>query len=150
PFYELGDGQWNIPDLRRLLIEVVPEDKRINDYEIKLQFPDLGSRTMLLNARRLRRESRQEALVLLAIEDVTERKQIEEVRREISERGRAVAVAAALRDKESEIARVSRALALGEMATSIGRDRHQCRSRPSPARRRNSEPSEARDSLALI
>ncbi len=66
--YELGNRQWDIPDLRRLLDEVLP-DKQFSDFEVDHEFRDIGRRTMLLNARRLEHGD----LILLAIEDVTER-----------------------------------------------------------------------------
>lgn len=51
--YDLGNGQWNIPDLRHLLTEVIPEQKTVRDYEVTHEFPDLGVRTMRLNARQI-------------------------------------------------------------------------------------------------
>jgi PAS domain S-box-containing protein len=71
--YELGNRQWDIPKLRRLLEEVLPTDKQFEDYEVEHEFEGVGRRTMLLNARQL--DSLQ--LILLAIEDVTERKRAE-------------------------------------------------------------------------
>ena len=72
--YDLGDRQWDIPDLRKLLAEVLPESKKIEDYEVEHEFPKLGRRTMLLNGRRVEQRDGKEPLLLLAIEDVTERK----------------------------------------------------------------------------
>jgi len=51
--YELGDGQWDIPELRLLLERIVPEHGVMDDYEVERQFPELGKRTMLLNARKV-------------------------------------------------------------------------------------------------
>jgi two-component system CheB/CheR fusion protein len=76
--YDLGNGQWNIPKLRTLLEEVLPLKKALQDFEIVHDFPTLGNRVMLLNARSLWREDDQTMLFLLAIEDITERKRIEE------------------------------------------------------------------------
>jgi len=76
--YDLGDGQWDIPLLRRLLEEVLPKDKTLHDFEIVHDFPSLGLRVMLLNAQTLWREDDDSVLFLLAIEDITERKRIEE------------------------------------------------------------------------
>lgn len=73
--YELVDGQWNIPPLRELLEQLVPEHRRIDDYEICLDVPRLGSRTMLMNARCITDSEGPGDLVLLAIEDITERRQ---------------------------------------------------------------------------
>src|SRR5437763_12005815 len=74
--YELGNGQWDIPDLRRLLEDIVPASSVFNDFELAHDFPAIGRRLMLLNARKLRPGSHAELLVL-AMEDVTERRRIE-------------------------------------------------------------------------
>ena len=75
--YDLGDGQWNIPDLRRLLSEVIPQQSAIRDYEVTHDFPEIGQKTMLLNARRLVNETGRDEMILLAIEDVTYRRDAE-------------------------------------------------------------------------
>jgi signal transduction histidine kinase/CheY-like chemotaxis protein len=74
--YELGNGQWDIPDLRTLLEDIVPKSSVFNDFELEHDFPVLGRRVMLLNARKLRQGSHAELLVL-AMEDVTERRRAE-------------------------------------------------------------------------
>lgn len=71
--YELGDGQWDIPELCRLLETVIPENARVDDYEVEHQFPGVGLGTMLLNARRIDLRPG-EGMVFLAIEDVTDKK----------------------------------------------------------------------------
>jgi PAS domain S-box-containing protein len=75
--YELGNGQWDIPDLRRLLEDVVPKSSVFNDFELVHTFPVIGRRVMLLNARKLKAGNHGE-LILLAMEDVTERRRAEE------------------------------------------------------------------------
>src|SRR5688572_6892636 len=75
--YELGNGQWDIPDLRTLLEDVVPKSSVFNDFELAHTFPVIGRRVMLLNARKLQAGHHGELLVL-AMEDVTARKQAEE------------------------------------------------------------------------
>src|SRR5450432_865888 len=75
--YELGNGQWDIPDLRTLLEDVVPKSSVFNDFELEHTFPVIGRRVMLLNARKLLAGSHAELLVL-AMEDVTERRHAEE------------------------------------------------------------------------
>lgn len=75
--YELGNGQWDIPDLRRLLEDIVPTSSVFNDFELEHTFPVIGRRVMLLNARKLQAGHHGELLVL-AMEDVTARKQAEE------------------------------------------------------------------------
>jgi signal transduction histidine kinase/DNA-binding response OmpR family regulator len=75
--YELGNGQWDIPDLRRLLEDVVPKSSAFNDFQLVHTFPVIGRRVMLLNARKLKAGNHGELLVL-AMEDVTERRRAEE------------------------------------------------------------------------
>lgn len=75
--YELGNGQWDIPDLRTLLEDIVPQSSFFNDFELEHDFPALGRRVMLLNARKLQAGHHGELLVL-AMEDVTERRRAEE------------------------------------------------------------------------
>jgi len=74
PLYELADGEWNIPELRRLLDEILPQDNSLDGFEVR----HLGGKTLLLNARRLVHEDGDAPLILLAIEDVTERQRLEE------------------------------------------------------------------------
>src|SRR5271154_6855649 len=75
--YELGNGQWDIPDLRRLLEDIVPKSSVFNDFELEHTFPAIGRRVMLLNARKLQ-AGRHGELLVLAMEDVTARKRAEE------------------------------------------------------------------------
>src|SRR5580704_6104147 len=77
PLYELGDGQWNIPSLRKLLEDIIPLHTTIEAYEVEHAFPTLGQRTMLLNARRVFYEGNGSTSLLVAIEDVTERRTLE-------------------------------------------------------------------------
>ncbi len=69
--YDLGNGQWDIPALKELLENLLPETSQINDFMVEHDFPSIGHRKMLLNAREVRRESDERRLILLAIEDVT-------------------------------------------------------------------------------
>ena len=71
--YELGDNQWDIPALRTLLEQVLPQNNIFNDFEIVHEFAQGRQQTLLLNGRRLDHVQ----LILLAIEDITERKQAE-------------------------------------------------------------------------
>jgi len=75
--YELGNGQWDIPDLRTLLEDIVPKSSVFDDFELDHTFPVIGRRVMLLNARKLQAGQHGELLVL-AMEDVTARKRAEE------------------------------------------------------------------------
>ncbi len=72
--YDLGNGQWNIPRLRTLLDGVLFNHHAVLDFEIEHDFPVIGNKTMLLNARSVESVDNQPILILLAIEDVTERK----------------------------------------------------------------------------
>ncbi len=71
--YDLGNRQWNIPKLRELLEEILPQNTRFNDFEVEHHFETIGRKIMHLNARRIYNEVSQTQLILLAIEDVTER-----------------------------------------------------------------------------
>ena len=82
--YELGNGQWNIPALRTLLEDIIPQQSVFGDYELSHEFPDIGLRVMLLNARRLCAADQTEILVL-AMEDVTERRRIHDLERQYTE-----------------------------------------------------------------
>ena len=75
--YELGNGQWDIPDLRTLLEDIVPKSSVFDDFELEHTFPVIGRRVMLLNARKLQAGHHGELLVL-AMEDVTQRRRSEE------------------------------------------------------------------------
>ncbi|HYA26136.1 MAG TPA: hypothetical protein VEF05_18390, partial [Terriglobales bacterium] len=68
--YELGNGQWNIPKLRELLEKVLPGNGLVRNFEVRHEFPRLGARTMMLNARRIEPQTGKQ-LILLYIEDVT-------------------------------------------------------------------------------
>jgi signal transduction histidine kinase len=76
--YEIGNGQWNIPQLRTALAQVLPNQEGFRDFEVMHDFGPLGRRVMLLNARGLWQAGHQPERVLLAIEDITERKRLEE------------------------------------------------------------------------
>lgn len=71
--YDLGNRQWDIPRLRELLEDILPQNSTFNDFEVEHTFETIGRKIMHLNARRIYRESKQTQMILLAIEDVTER-----------------------------------------------------------------------------
>lgn len=71
--YELGDGQWNIPKLRTLLEGILPKSTQFEDFEVEHTFANIGHRIMRLNARQVNHLK----MILLAIEDITEKKAIE-------------------------------------------------------------------------
>jgi PAS domain S-box-containing protein len=71
--YELGNGQWNIPRLRTLLEEILPKENSFRDFEVNHAFEGIGPRRMLVNARKVWTPANRSELILLAIEDITER-----------------------------------------------------------------------------
>jgi PAS domain S-box-containing protein len=76
--YELGNGQWDIPGLRELLETILPKNTSFENYEVDHEFTGLGRRIMLLNARRIHNGGAKTQRILLAIEDITERKRMEQ------------------------------------------------------------------------
>jgi PAS domain S-box-containing protein len=75
--YELGSGQWNIPRLRESLEDILANHHTIEDFEVEQTFPSVGHRIMLLNGQRFDSGGEHSTLILLAIEDVTERRRAE-------------------------------------------------------------------------
>jgi two-component system CheB/CheR fusion protein len=76
--YELGNGQWDIPALRQLLDDILPQKLTFDNFRVTYDFEQIGWRTMLLNARRILSEAGRDRLILLAMEDITERSGVEE------------------------------------------------------------------------
>ena len=77
--YTLGKGQWDIPRLTHLLREVLPENRAFSDFELDHDFPGVGHKRLLMNARQMYRRSGSTELILLAIEDVTQKRGEEKV-----------------------------------------------------------------------
>jgi two-component system, cell cycle sensor histidine kinase PleC len=75
--YDLGNKQWDIPRLRELLETILPQETTFDNYAVEHDFTTIGKRIMLLNARQIQRVSGKERIILLAIEDITERREIE-------------------------------------------------------------------------
>jgi two-component system, chemotaxis family, CheB/CheR fusion protein len=84
----LGDGQWDIPELRRLLRNVIPHNTEFHDFVVTREFPNIGEKTVLVTACPIRGDEQATATILLGIKDITEYRQSE------------ARIAAALRDKE--------------------------------------------------
>lgn len=99
--YQLGDGQWNLPELRELLEGILPNERAFDDYEVEHDFEGVGQLCVLLSGRRLDNHQ----LILLAVEDVTERLTRE---RELGE------THAALKTQTREVRRLALALTLAE------------------------------------
>lgn len=72
--YELGDGQWNIPSLRKLLEDILPKNTFFKGFEVAHDFPSIGRKVMILNARQIhfKESAAFQPIILLAIEDVSE------------------------------------------------------------------------------
>jgi two-component system CheB/CheR fusion protein len=75
--YDLGNKQWDIPKLRELLETILPQKATFDNYEVEHVFSTIGRRVMLLNARQIERGMGKKRVILLAIEDITERREIE-------------------------------------------------------------------------
>jgi PAS domain S-box-containing protein len=88
--YELGDRQWDVPALRTLLEEILTEHTEFDGFEVDHVFPRLGRRVTLLNARQVVTAERSATMILLAIEDITDRKREEQVLRESEKRLQAI------------------------------------------------------------
>ena len=71
--YDLGNQQWDIPKLRELLETILPQKTTFDDYKVEHDFAGIGRRIMLLNARQIKRVWGKERIILLAMEDITER-----------------------------------------------------------------------------
>jgi diguanylate cyclase (GGDEF)-like protein len=110
----LGDGQWNIPVLQRLLAHIVDEDTTVESFEVEHDFPRLGHRIFLLNARRVRGDGGDGGdptdRILLAMEDVSERRRYEDELRRL-----------ALTDSLTGLANRNKFLAALDEALKVGR-----------------------------
>ena len=76
--FALGNGQWNIPQLHTLLRDALPLQAQLDDFDVDHVFPGIGRKVMLLNARLVSPAAESPRMVLLAIEDVTERRRVEQ------------------------------------------------------------------------
>lgn len=80
--YKLGGGQWNIPALKRLLEEVLPKESFFRDFEVEHEYPVVGKKIMLMNAREvfepLQKKQKTPKMIILAMEDVTKQRMLEE------------------------------------------------------------------------
>ncbi|RYE30495.1 MAG: PAS domain S-box protein, partial [Sphingobacteriaceae bacterium] len=75
--YDLGNGQWNIEKLKQMLQDVLPTNNPVEGYEVEHDFPHIGKKLMLVNAHRIELEGEYKDRILIAIEDITERREIE-------------------------------------------------------------------------
>lgn len=77
--YDLGAKQWDIPELRKILSEVISKKQAFENFEVSFTFPAIGHKIMLLNAREIQNRSGESGLILLAFEDITERRNSEAI-----------------------------------------------------------------------
>ncbi len=88
--FDVGNKQLDIPRLRELLEAILPQASTFDDYEIDYDFPAIGRRTLLLNARQIQRSLGKDQVILLAIEDITERRQLEKALEEKADKALSV------------------------------------------------------------
>jgi PAS domain S-box-containing protein len=101
--YDLGNHQWNISKLRVLLEEIIPRDNQFQNFEVDHEFPTIGRKIMLLNARQIYSKGIGVHMILLAIEDITERKRAEDEIKKLNEalKHRAFELEAAYKELET-------------------------------------------------
>ncbi len=104
--YDLGNKQWNIPLLRKLLEDIIPRNTHFSNFEVTHSFPGLGKKIMLLNARRILQKRHDMQLILLAIHDVTE---VRNKTSELQRREREM-LDKDIRDREAENIRLEKAV----------------------------------------
>jgi two-component system CheB/CheR fusion protein len=122
--YKIGNGQWNIPALRKLLEDILPDKTSFNNYEVTHDFPGIGNRTISLNARQILDESKKKKLILLAMLDITRIKMAEQslkrdndtFRRLVEERSDA------LLHSQQEVDALKRLSDLGEIAATVAHE----------------------------
>lgn len=84
--YNLGNGEWDIQKLRILLEDILPKNTYFEDFKVECDFPKIGHRILLLNARRIYREHEKRPIMLLAMEDITRQKHLEDQLREYTKK----------------------------------------------------------------
>ncbi len=101
--YDLGSHQWDIFKLRVLLEEILPRNKQFQNFEVDHEFPTIGRKIMLLNARQIYSKGIGAQMILLAIEDITERKKAEDEIKKLNEdlKHRAIELEAAYKELET-------------------------------------------------
>lgn len=100
--YELGNGQWNIAQLKTLLEEILPTHNPFNNFRVEHKFPKIGKKVMLLNARQIKAKGSWKDRILLAIDDITEFDKDKQEKEAGIERERTIATALKATQEESE------------------------------------------------
>lgn len=98
--YKLGNGQWNIPKLKILLEDILPKNTHFEDFKVEHHFPKIGHKIMMLNARQIYAVDEEKPIILLAMEDITKQKELEDQLREYA---RTLTVEVAKRTSELEM-----------------------------------------------
>jgi two-component system, chemotaxis family, CheB/CheR fusion protein len=154
--YDVGEGQWNLPELREGLETILPQHGELRDLQIERAFKGMGHKILVFSAREILQPPPHGETILLVIEDVTVRTDLQ--RQDLAVKERTLMSEKALRETEAELARMSRAFALGEIATSIAHEVNQplggvVTNAEAASRWLGSDPpniKEAKESLALI
>lgn len=84
--YDLGNGQWDIPKLKILLEDILPKNTYFEDFKVEHDFPKIGFKIMILNARRIHTTGEERPIILLAMEDITKQKQLEDQLKEYTKK----------------------------------------------------------------
>lgn len=84
--YELGNGQWKIEKLKILLEDILPKNTFFEDFKVEHDFPKIGFKIMMLNARRIYTHGDEKPIMLLAMEDITKQKMLEDQLKEYTKR----------------------------------------------------------------
>ncbi len=119
--FDLGRREWDVPELRTLLAEVLPEQHVVNDFELVRDFGSIGTRTMVLNARAIVNDDRPDR-ILLAIEDITERIHAEQAVQRSEAREQSDEL---VRQRQAELAHALRISTIGEMASNLAHELNQ-------------------------
>jgi len=120
--YELGNREWDNAELRTLLGDVLPQQRMLHDFELKINFESIGSRIMQLNARTIERGPDRPNLILLAVEDITERRRAEAALQESEARK---LVDEQVRQRQAQLAHTLRVITIGELATGLAHELNQ-------------------------
>lgn len=140
--YSLGDGQWDIPKLKILLEDILPKNTFFEDFKVEHDFPKIGHKIMMLNARRIHTAGDDRPILLLAMEDVTKQKKLEDQLKEYTKR---LTVEVARRTAELELrvkelermnkVMIGRELKMVELKKEIEDLKKQIKKNPPPSKR---------------